>query len=173
MAYSTHESERGKSMSDKKIVWNRKTKIVVLMVIAVVYLAGIFIWGIFMNPEKYAVNYANKFLSPSLKHPFGTDFVGRDMFYRCVKGLSNSIVIGILASIVSSIVALIFGIAAAVFGKWVDKVVNWGVDLCMGLPHLVLLMLISFMLGKGVKGVTFPPPVPLQPQDARDLLVYT
>ena len=114
-------------MSDKKIVWNRKTKIVVLMVIAVVYLAGIFIWGIFMNPEKYAVNYANKFLSPSLKHPFGTDFVGRDMFYRCVKGLSNSIVIGILASIVSSIVALIFGIAAAVFGKWVDKVVNWGV----------------------------------------------
>lgn len=32
--------------------------------------------------------------------------------------------------------------------------VNWGVDLCMGLPHLVLLMLISFMLGKGVKGVT-------------------
>lgn len=154
MAYSTRESERGKSMSDKKIVWNRKTKIVVLMVIAVVYLAGIFIWGIFMNPEKYAVNYANKFLSPSLKHPFGTDFVGRDMFYRCVKGLSNSIVIGILASIVSSIVALIFGIAAAVFGKWVDKVVNWGVDLCMGLPHLVLLMLISFMLGKGVKGVT-------------------
>ena len=100
MAYSTRESERGKSMSDKKIVWNRKTKIVVLMVIAVVYLAGIFIWGIFMNPEKYAVNYANKFLSPSLKHPFGTDFVGRDMFYRCVKGLSNSIVIGILASIV-------------------------------------------------------------------------
>ena len=43
MAYSTRESERGKSMSDKKIVWNRKTKIVVLM-------AGIFIWGIFMNP---------------------------------------------------------------------------------------------------------------------------
>ena len=85
-------------MSDKKIVWNRKTKIVVLMVIAVVYLAGIFIWGIFMNPEKYAVNYANKFLSPSLKHPFGTDFVGRDMFYRCVKGLSNSIVIGILGA---------------------------------------------------------------------------
>lgn len=42
MAYSTRESERGKSMSDKKIVWNRKTKIVVLMVIAVVYLAGVF-----------------------------------------------------------------------------------------------------------------------------------
>ena len=61
---------------------------------------------------------------------------------------------GILASAVSSVVALVLGIASAVCGKWVDKVVNWCVDLCMGVPHLVLLMLISFMLGKGVKGVT-------------------
>ncbi len=85
---------------------------------------------------------------------FGTDFVGRDMFYRCVKGLSNSLIIGILASLVSSVIALVAGIASAVFGGWVDRFVNWCVDLCMGLPHLVLLMLISFMMGKGVKGVT-------------------
>ena len=39
-------------MSDKKIVWNRKTKIVVLMVIAVVYLAGIFIWGLTVRNQE-------------------------------------------------------------------------------------------------------------------------
>lgn len=107
-----------------------------------------------MNPRSYEANYANKFLSPSLAHPFGTDFIGRDMFHRTIKGLSNSIIIGVLASIFSSIIALLAGIASAVFGGWVDKFVNWCVDLCMGLPHLVLLMLISFMMGKGVKGVT-------------------
>lgn len=139
---------------NKDKVFNRRVLVVILMAVAVTYLIGVFVWGLFMNPRSYEANYANKFLSPSLAHPFGTDFIGRDMFHRTIKGLSNSIIIGVLASIFSSIIALFAGIASAVFGGWVDKFVNWCVDLCMGLPHLVLLMLISFMMGKGVKGVT-------------------
>lgn len=139
---------------NKEKVFNRRVFVVILMAVAVTYLVGVFVWGLFMNPQTYEANYANKFLAPSLAHPFGTDFIGRDMFHRTIKGLSNSIIIGVLASIVSSIIALVAGIASAVFGGWVDKFVNWCVDLCMGLPHLVLLMLISFMMGKGVKGVT-------------------
>jgi peptide/nickel transport system permease protein len=135
-------------------VFNRKMLVTIVFAIAVIYLVGIFLWGIFMNPDAYAVHYENKLLAPSLEHPFGTDVMGRDMFARSIKGLSNSLVIGILAAIVSSLVALILGTASAVFGGWVDRLVNWFVDLCMGLPHLVLLILISFMLGKGVKGVT-------------------
>ena len=139
---------------NKDKVFNRRILVVILMAVAVTYLIGVFVWGLFMNPRSYEANYANKFLSPGLAHPFGTDFIGRDMFHRTIKGLSNSIIIGVLASIFSSIIALVAGIASAVFGGWVDKFVNWCVDLCMGLPHLVLLMLISFMMGKGVKGVT-------------------
>lgn len=139
---------------NKEKVFNRRVFVVILMAVAVTYLVGVFVWGLFMNPRTYEANYANKFLAPSLAHPFGTDFIGRDMFHRTIKGLSNSIIIGVLASIVSSIIALVAGIVSAVFGGWVDKFVNWCVDLCMGLPHLVLLMLISFMMGKGVKGVT-------------------
>ncbi len=139
---------------NKEKVFNRRVFVVILMAVAVTYLVGVFVWGLFMSPRTYEANYANKFLAPSLAHPFGTDFIGRDMFHRTIKGLSNSIIIGVLASIVSSIIALVAGIASAVFGGWVDKFVNWCVDLCMGLPHLVLLMLISFMMGKGVKGVT-------------------
>lgn len=139
---------------NKEKVFNRRVFVVILMAVAITYLVGVFVWGLFMNPRTYEANYANKFLAPSLAHPFGTDFIGRDMFHRTIKGLSNSIIIGVLASIVSSIIALVAGIASAVFGGWVDKFVNWCVDLCMGLPHLVLLMLISFMMGKGVKGVT-------------------
>lgn len=146
---------QNKNQEKKKwFYWNRKSRMTLLMIIAVAYLLGMFLWGITMDPSKYAVNYADKFLPPSWQHPFGTDFQGRDMLHRSVKGLSNSIIIGILASVVSSIVALIMGIASAIFGGWLDRFVNWCVDLCMGLPHLVLLILISFMMGKGVKGVT-------------------
>ncbi|WP_330582489.1 ABC transporter permease [Suipraeoptans intestinalis] len=139
---------------DKRQIWNRRILVALLVSAAVVYLAGIFFWGISMDPSCYDTNYADKFISPGSKHWFGTDFVGRDMFYRCIKGLSNSLIVGILASVVSSVIALAAGIASAVLGGRVDRCVNWCVDLCMGLPHLVLLILISFMMGKGGRGVT-------------------
>ena len=139
---------------ERNLSWNRRTKVALLSGIAIVYLIGIFIWGLCLNPGCYGVDYSQKFLAPSIEHWFGTDFMGRDMFYRCIKGLSNSLIVGVLAAGVSSILALILGIAAAIFGGWVDKLVNFCIDLCMGLPHLVLLILISFMIGKGTRGVT-------------------
>lgn len=130
----------------------RRTMIIYIS-IAGVYLLAILFFGLIMDPDLYAVHYNNKFIAPSLGHLFGTDFMGRDMFFRCVKGLSNSIVVGLAASIVSSIIALIFGISAAVIGGKFDKLINWIVDFCMGMPHLVLLILISYMLGRGGVGV--------------------
>lgn len=134
--------------------WNRRTKVALLISLAIIYLVGIFIWGLILEPSSYGVDYSQKFVAPCLNHWFGTDFMGRDMFYRCIKGLSNSLVVGVLAAGFSSVLALLLGIVAAIFGGWVDKLINFGVDLCMGLPHLVLLILISFMLGKGTRGVT-------------------
>ena len=118
---------------------NTRAKIIFYVAISSAYLLVVFILGITMNSNKYAVDYSAKFISPCLQHLFGTDFMGRDMFWRCIKGLSNSILIGILASIIG--------------GKY-DKLINWCVDLCMGIPHLILLILISFMLGRGTLGVT-------------------
>lgn len=137
-----------------QIFSNRRKRIVFYITISVIYLVTIFIVGLTMNPDKYAVDYSAKFISPSLGHLFGTDFMGRDMFWRCIKGLSNSILIGIFASVVSSFIALLFGVSSAIIGGWYDRFINWCVDLCMGIPHLILLILISFMLGRGAVGVT-------------------
>ena len=133
---------------------SRRAWITAMLAVAIIYIVGIFLWGSFLNPDTYAVHYENKFLRPSPEHPFGTDFMGRDMFYRSIKGLSTSLVIGVLAAVVSSFIALFLGIVSAVYGGWVDRFVNLCIDLCMGLPHLVLLILISFMMGRGIRGVT-------------------
>lgn len=134
---------------------NTKKKMIIYITLAAVYLLAVLIAGLLMDPALYGVHYEDKFLAPSLAHPFGTDFMGRDMFWRSIKGLSNSIIIGLAASAVSSIIALILGIVAAVAGGVVDRTINWLVDCCMGLPHLVLLMLISYMMGRGGLGVAF------------------
>lgn len=137
----------------KKSKLNTRKKIIVFTSIAAVYLISIFIWGALMDENAYAINYSDKFLSPSLIHPFGTDFMGRDMFFRCIKGLSNSLIIGLIASLISSIIGLFFGISSALIGGKYDKFILLCVDIFMGLPHLVLLILISILLGRGMKGV--------------------
>ena len=66
---------------------------------------------------------------------------------------SMSIRIGILAAGVSSVLALFLGTLAATMGKAADAAVTWIIDLVMGIPHILLLILISYALGKGFKGV--------------------
>ena len=130
-----------------------KGRMVFYITVSAVYLFTVLIVGLTMNSDKYAVDYSLKFTKPCLEHIFGTDYMGRDMFWRCIKGLSNSIFIGVIASVISSFIALAFGISSAIIGGKYDKFINWCVDLFMGMPHLILLILISFMLGRGGKGV--------------------
>ena len=139
----------------KRSSMSPKKKMIIWISIAGLYLAAVLFAGIVMSPDLYGVNYENKFIAPSLDHPFGTDFMGRDMFWRSVKGLSNSIIVGLAASAVSSVIALIFGVAAAVCGGKVDRMITCLVDCCMGIPHIVLLLLISYMMGRGGFGVAF------------------
>lgn len=72
---------------------------------------------------------------------------------RTIKGLSVSISVGMIASSVSAVIALFVGVAAATGRSWLDHFINWLIDLVMGIPHTVLLILISFACGKGLKGV--------------------
>jgi peptide/nickel transport system permease protein len=132
---------------------NRRTKTIILLFCIIFLTSVIIAAGFLMNPQVYGPNYAQKLLSPSISHPFGTDYLGRDMFFRTLKGLSTSMLIGTLASVVSAFIALALSLIAACSGGIADKIVSWFVDLFMSVPHLVLLMLISFMIGKGERGV--------------------
>ena len=132
---------------------NHRRKVLLIIIGGIVILAGLCLWGLLMDPSRYAPNYDARLLAPSLAHPFGTDNLGRDMFYRTICGLSTSIQIGLLSALVSSIIALILGSLSAVFGGKLDTVIGFLVDLCMGVPHLILLILISIAVGGGAAGV--------------------
>lgn len=132
---------------------NRRSGTLLLAGIIIVILIGIAVAGIIMSPESYAPDYGAKKLAPSMEHWFGTDYLGRDMFCRTIKGLSTSILIGILSAGFSAVMALILGLLSATVGGMTDRIISYLIDLFMGIPHLVLLMLISFALGRGLKGV--------------------
>ena len=122
--------------------------------LAALALVAIVAGGLAVSEAATATDFAAKNLAPSLAHPFGTDQMGRDMFLRTLAGLSTSVLVGLLAAGASSVVALVLGAAAALGGRKADAVVTWLIDLVMGVPHIILLILISFALGKGFWGVT-------------------
>lgn len=140
--------------SERALKAGNRKKTLVTCVVAAVVLVVVVIAGLLAQGAAQVSDFTTKSLAPSLQHLFGTDAMGRDMLCRTVAGLSTSVLIGLLAAFCSSIIALILGCAAALGGKKVDAVVTWLVDLCMGIPHIVLLILISYALGKGFWGVT-------------------
>ncbi|MCI8469227.1 MAG: ABC transporter permease subunit, partial [Eggerthellaceae bacterium] len=109
--------------------------------------------GLAAAPGAAQVDFSQKALPPSLAHPLGTDWMGRDMLLRTLAGLSTSVLVGLLAAVASSAIALVLAAVAALGGRRADAVVSWLIDLMMGIPHIVLLILISYALGKGFTGV--------------------
>ncbi len=132
---------------------NHRTKLLILISIMIIVLVAIYVLGIFISDEMINCGYLNGKQSPSLKHLFGTDALGRDLFLRTIKGLSTSITIGAIASIISAFIAIIVGMLVTINSKIVDTIINWIIDLVMGIPHTILIILISFAFGKGIKGL--------------------
>lgn len=121
----------------------------ILSVIILLLLVGS---GFFMGNEGLSVNFEEANSNPSWSHPFGTDWLGRDMFVRTVKGLSLSFWVGLLAAFISALIALVLSLLLLV-NKTLDTLVTGLIDLFLGVPHIVALILISFMLGGGLHGV--------------------
>ncbi|EEI86407.1 ABC transporter, permease protein [Anaerococcus lactolyticus ATCC 51172] len=143
-SHSQRVEERGLSLRKKTLL---------LIFIALAFLSFIFIKGSMINDDTLAVDFANKLKAPSLDHLFGTDASGRDMALRTIKGLSNSIYIGIIGSLSSLLIASIFSLTLSLGNKSIDKMVNFIIDIFLSIPHMMLLILISVSTGRGAKGV--------------------
>ena len=132
---------------------NQRSRTVAFLIVAVVILAAVTVAGILTEDYAVETDFSQRNLSPGLQHLFGTDWMGRDMLARTLSGLSLSIRIGILTAVVSAAVALLLGTASVVLGRKADAVISWCIDLVMGIPHILLVMLISLACGRGFVGV--------------------
>lgn len=133
---------------------NRRKSAVLLLSLACAVLLAVALAGGLASGPAEAVDFTRKNLPPSLTHLFGTDWMGRDMLARTLAGLSLSIRIGALTAALSGAIALALGTASAAFGGWVDALISWLIDLVLGIPHILLMILVSIACGRGTLGVT-------------------
>jgi len=137
----------------KKMRENRRFSTLVLLISSLSLLFVLLLVGILLPPGTVDINLSDIKQAPSARHIFGTDWLGRDMLCRTLKGLSVSMEVGIITALSSCVIAVILGATAAYFGGKVDAVIKWLTDVTMGMPMTIFLIMISVLVGKGKKGI--------------------
>ncbi|HEY9194909.1 MAG TPA: ABC transporter permease, partial [Mucilaginibacter sp.] len=80
----------------------------------------------------------------------GTDVYGRDLLSRLLLGTRISLSVGLMAVIISMLLGVTIGAIAGYFGGWIDAALSWLMNILWSLPALLLVIAISFALGKGL-----------------------
>jgi oligopeptide transport system permease protein len=105
--------------------------------------------------SRYAYDFtdwSNLSTSPSLAsgHWFGTDTLGRDLFVRTLYGGRISLLVGIVATIVSLAIGVSYGAIAGYFGGRVDAVMMRIVDILYALPFMFFVILLMVFFGRNI-----------------------
>ena len=87
---------------------------------------------------------------PSARFWLGTDHIGRDMLSRVIYGARISMIVGLSASVVSSVVELVLGMSSGYLGRKFDMILQRVVDAVMGFPGIVLLVVVMSLVGPGM-----------------------
>ena len=90
---------------------------------------------------------------PSPAHPFGTDDVGRDMFWRTIYGGRISLAIGLLSVLIAMTVGIAIGCLAGFYGGVVDNLLMRFTDAVLSIPSLFLLIVLTRILGPTVPAI--------------------
>lgn len=145
----------------------RRTLVLWQLCLAVSLILSILVLNLYFSRTPLQTNATLRNLAPSLDYLFGTDGLGRDMFVRTIKGLYFSLQVGLLGALMGVFLATVFGILAGLGSNLVDKGIAWLIDLFIGMPHLIFMILISFVVGKGAQGVIIATAVTHWPSLAR------
>ena len=85
---------------------SRRIFITALTAAAVLILGAVLVLGVCLKELALTTDFTRKNIAPCIQYPFGTDWMGRDMFVRTLTGLSLSIRIGLITSVFSSVIAV-------------------------------------------------------------------
>ena len=91
----------------------------------------------------------------SLQTVFGTDIFGRSVFYKVIHGTRIAMSVGLVSALISVPIGIFFGAIAGYFGGRTDDLVVWFYTTLSSIPNIMLLIAITFVLGKGMAAIYF------------------
>ena len=127
-----------------------------LAVVSTILLAAI-VLGALVGPYllKYDPNQITPHFSsaPSAEHWLGTDQIGRDMLARVLAGTRISLLVGVAAAGVSTVVGVILGLVAGYFGGVLDMIIMRVTDMVMSFPYILLVIVAASIFEPGLVSI--------------------
>ena len=119
------------------------------MVILILVIVAIF--GDVLSPYVYSERHlADRLTGPSARYLLGTDQLGRDLLSRLIVGARLSLVVGLSATMLIVVVAVLIGGISGFIGGKLDLVVQRFVDTWMAFPGLLILLTVMSIVGRGL-----------------------
>lgn len=133
----------------KKRKWNSYLVIGFIMTGITLAIAMV---GAFWTPyEATAMSASDIFKEPSLRHWFGTDNFGRDIFSRVMEAVGTTVIISVLVVATAAFVGILIGALTGYFGGVIDEVIMRITDAVNGFPSILLALVVISVLGSGVE----------------------
>ncbi|MEM7291839.1 MAG: ABC transporter permease, partial [Pseudomonadota bacterium] len=134
--------------------WWQRARNNKLLLFAAYLFATIFVLALFAPwIAPYEINdqdFSRKLLSPGSDHWFGTDELGRDVFSQLLHGALTSLWVGLLVVLVAAGIGTPLGLLAGYFGGRIDNIIMRLSEVFLAFPPLLLPILITAALGKGL-----------------------
>ena len=90
---------------------------------------------------------------PGIDHFLGTDRLGRDLLSRMIYGARVSLFVGVFSTLIALVIGTVYGMISAYVGGKTDNLMMRVVDVVFALPDLLMIILITVLMGRGVTGV--------------------
>lgn len=136
-----------------KDAWLRlqKNKAAVVSLFILLIILAFAIFAPIFSPYSFKeTNYELIFAPASTAHIFGTDQFGRDLFVRTWMGCRISLLIAMVAALLDLLVGVSYGAVSALLGGRVDAVMQRIIEILVGIPHLIIVILFLMAFPAGI-----------------------
>lgn len=131
-----------------------RRRIVIAGAAIVFFFVFVAVFAPFLAPyDPYQINPAQSMAQPSAEHLLGTDNIGRDVLSRIIYGTRTSLLIGIVAVMISAVCGIVLGMLSGYIGGNVDILISRCMEALMAIPNTMLALTLGLVLGGGLKNL--------------------
>lgn len=124
-----------------RVIYNNKQAFAGMIILTLFLIMAVF--GPLVVPLDLSTDFLNRYQFPSFRHPFGTDYVGNDLFQQIVHGSRSVLFIGLLASLFTVILGFALGALAGFAGGIADKIISMLIQVLISIPIFPVQLIIA------------------------------
>ena len=135
-----------------KKIFQNKTAFISLCIILIIALMAFFA-PFLTKYEADRQDLLSRLMPPGPQHILGTDELGRDLYTRLLYGTRVSLLIAIIPTALAVLFGTFLGVAGAYYGRYLDVLITWLVDVTLAFPGMLLAMVIMYTFGGSLSSV--------------------